>query len=106
MKKLVLIVAVALACAAAFAGGVVGFDFAAATNGAAYEMPLSWTPAFATAHDVEGIVTVLRVHGSWTNQVGTVASNAVNASTSWGTFLRGDKMVLTGTGTVSVEGTR
>ena len=106
MKKLVLILAAALAAAAAFGGSVVGFDFAAATNGAAYEMPLSWVPAHATAHGVEGTVTVSRVHGGWTNQVGTVASNAVNASTSWGTFLRGDTMVLTGTGTVSVEGTR
>ena len=108
MKKFaVLLAAVALVAVAASAA-VVAYDYAPATNGAAYTVPGAWTPATATAWGTSATVTVQRIHGNATNTLGTIAPGATNASLSWGSLVRGDRLLVTGTGggTVEIQGTR
>ena len=85
-------------------GEVVSFDFPAATNGAAYTVPVGWQPKVATANGAAGNCTVSRIHGVYTNSLGTVASNASQSSVTRGYLVPGDVLVFTGTGTIEVQG--
>lgn len=108
MKKITILACLVLAFAIggiAFAA-VVSYDYPAATNGAAYTVPQAWTPATATAYGVAETVTVKRIHGSYTNDLGTVAPTALNAAVSWGALVPGDTLVITGEGLVEIQGTK
>lgn len=106
MKKLSILLAAALLATAAVAtAGIVSYEIPAATNGTVFVSPCSWTPKTATAWSCSATVTVARVHGSHTNTLGTVAPGASAATLSWGSVLRGDKLIATGAdGTVELQG--
>lgn len=109
MKKLSLLLACvvfALALGGIAFAAVVSYDYTAATNGAVYTVPQAWTPATVTAYGVAETVTVKRIHGSYTNDLGSVAPTAVNTAVTWGALVPGDSLVITGDGLVEIQGTK
>ena len=101
----------ALATVPAAAAGPCGFDWAAATNGAAYVMPCDFAPVSVTPHGAAGTTTVERVHGTWTNtfSIGTNRTgwSELCGGTNW-FFLKGDLIRVTGSSNtvLEVQGTR
>lgn len=107
MKKSAILLVAAIAAASAAFADVVSYDFAAATNGAAYAVGTAWTPAAVTAYGLDAAITVQRVHAGCTNTLGTVTNGTLNASVAWGSLVPGDQVILSGgSGTVEIQGTK